>query len=127
LVLSDPEEPALEAVALLEEAGFPVEPEEGLLDDIKGVLPVPEDGVGQHEDLLLIRRHDLHECVPVAVAGGPDEGIDVLRIARSFHVRFAIVLRARRPGLSACPHVESPHIAYHWILRRVSGKGSPAL
>src|SRR4030065_1883262 len=77
-VLGDLEEPGLEVPVLIVGAELLVESHEGLLDDVQGVFPVPEDGIDQQKDLLLIENDDVLEGLAIALPGFFAQNPDVL-------------------------------------------------
>ncbi len=87
-VLGHLQEPALEGVPRLVEAGFLIEPEEGLLDGVEGVLPVAEDGIGHDEHLLLVKPDDRHEGLAVPLLDPLEERGDLGRLALSIRRGF---------------------------------------
>ena len=69
-ISGDLEEPGLEAPPGTVGIELLVEPEECLLDQVQGVLPVAEERVAQGEDFLLMHPHELPKGRPVSGTGG---------------------------------------------------------
>jgi len=65
-VSSDLEKPILEIAVRPERVDFPEQPEKGLLHDVQGILPVPNNRKGQDENPLLVKSGNGHESLTVS-------------------------------------------------------------
>jgi hypothetical protein len=65
-IFGDLEQPPFEIPAFLERIDLEINAEEGLLDEVEGVLLVAEEGIGQDEDFFLIHPGQRHESLSVS-------------------------------------------------------------